>query len=75
MHCTSLFKKRQEDLLFKSYVADVVMAIANSTGKIEVKNRFIDLIPTYEEKVKEKTAEEIVADIMTRAELKFAEGE
>lgn len=65
----SLFYKKQEELIYRVYVTDVLMAIANSNGRVSVKDRFYDLLPKH--KKKEKTAEEIIADVIKRAGLKI----
>lgn len=67
-YCTALLHKKKEELLYRTYVTDMLMAIVNSTGKYKVESRFIDLLPGRQKK-KEKTAEEIVADVLKNAGL------
>lgn len=71
-YCKALFLKEQEERLYRSYVADMLMALVNSTGKYNVETRFIELVPDRrKKKEKEKTAGEIVADVMKKAGLTF----
>lgn len=71
-YCKALFLKKQEERLYRSYVADMLMALVNSTGKYNVETRFIELVPDRrKKKEKEKTAGEIVADVMKKAGLTF----
>ena len=66
--CISLYRKKKEELLYRTYVTDMLMALVNSTGRFKAEKRFVDTLPKIK-KEKEKTAEEIVADVIKKAGL------
>lgn len=74
-YCISLFRERQEKLLFQSYVGDVLFTISNNLAKAwggaEVKVRYTELINPEKASEDERTGDEIAADIISRAGLSF----
>ena len=73
-HCVSAFRKKQEENLFKSYTADALRAIAHNTAAIPkegrvIPKRFSELAGWVEEDT--RTGDEIAADIIKRAGLRF----
>lgn len=70
-HCVSLFNKRQKERLFREYVTDTLKLIndnlANKLGGSIIETKYSELIKPN--KKPEKTAEEIVLDVMKRAGL------
>ena len=67
-HCISLYYKRKEELLYKIYTTDLLRALVNSMGAYKVESRFEDMLPG-KRKPREKTAEEIIADVIEKAGL------
>lgn len=57
-YCKALFLKEQEERLYRSYVADMLMALVNSTGKYNVETRFIDLVPDRRKRKKKRRRRE-----------------
>ena len=70
-YCKALFQKKKEERAYRIYVTDMLMAIVNSTGKYTAEERFFDYIQKSGRKKQEKTAEEIVNDVVMRAGLTF----
>ena len=72
-YCISLFRKKQEERRFQSYVADVLMIMNNNIqqrfGGVKITQRYSD----YFKKEDKRTAVEIVKDTMKKAGLRFAE--
>ena len=71
-HCVALFKKRNEELLFRRYVADSIHMINSllykKLGGSAYKQSYSEL--TAPQKEQERSGDEIAADIIKRAGLK-----
>lgn len=74
-HCISLYRKRQEMLQFRSYIADAIMTLNNAFvrqfGGNEITTRYIDLVQPERLQENDRDADEIAADIILRAGLSF----
>ena len=75
-HCVSVFKKEEEEKLYKAYLTDVLMAIAHNTGAMVetgqvMTERYAELAKWVE--VDTRSGDEIAADIIKRAGLKVKE--
>lgn len=74
-YCISLFRERQEKLLYQTYVTDALMAITNNIfhafGGAEIKMRYFDIAKSEQVETDERTGDEIAADIISRAGLSF----
>ena len=75
-HCVSALAEEQEKRAFEVYVTDTLQMIskntANYAGGSYVTGRYIDIVnPKPEDN---RTGDEIVLDIIRRAELKVKEG-
>ena len=73
-HCVSAFRKKQEENLFKSYTADALRAISYNTAVLPkegyiIPRRFAELAGWVEQD--DRTGDEIAADIIKRAGLRF----
>lgn len=68
-YCTALFQKKREELAYRVYVTDTLMALVNSTKVYSVESRFYDTRPGKRRKSREKTAGEIVAETIKKAGL------
>lgn len=71
-YCRALLRKKKEDNLYRTYVAEALMALVNSTGRYQIE-RYSDLVAKVKRSRKEKTAEEIVVDVMKKAGLTLKE--
>lgn len=71
-HCISLFKKRQQELLYKVYITDALKAISENTsrkdGGVCMQKRYADMINEFYEKApaEEKTAEGVIEKIRSK---------
>ncbi len=74
-YCISLFRKKQEERRFQSYVADVLMIMNNNIqqriGGAKITQRYSDYFTRKKED--KRTAKEIVKDTIKKAGLRFAE--
>lgn len=68
-YCRALLRKRNEDFLYRNYVSDALMALVNSGSKYQIDKRYTEILKESMRPTKEKTAEEIVADVIERAGL------
>ena len=68
-YCRALLRKKNEDFLYRNYVTDALMALVNSGSKYQIDKRYTEILKESMQRTKEKTAEEIVADVMERAGL------
>lgn len=75
-HCIAVFQKKNEEKLFKAYVAESLRTIAAMTGRSAgMKVEMAD----YRElagwtKTDDRTGDEIAADIIKRAGLRMSDG-
>ena len=72
-YCRALLCKKNEDNLYRTYVTEALMALVNSTGRYQIE-RYSDIVEKVKQNKQEKTADEIVADVIKRAGLTLKEG-
>lgn len=57
--------------MYRNYVTDALMALVNSGSKYQIDKRYTEILKESMRPTKEKTAEEIIADVIKRAGLKI----
>ena len=75
-HCVAVFAKKEQEKMFRSYLADSLMAIANNTAGLAEQGqvmtaRLAELMSWVD--VDERTGDEIALDIINRAGLRMAD--
>ena len=68
-HCISFFRKRQEEKLFKNYVADAMRIITYNTSKKGsgvIEQRYSDILESLYAKKETRTEKEIVNSISNK---------
>lgn len=72
-YCISRFRKRQEEKLYRAYIADALMTLNNNLARAFggniISTRYSDLGKPAET----RSGDDIAVDIMQRAGLSFAE--
>ena len=73
-YCVSRFKRKQEEKLYRSYIADVLMTLNNNLvgawGGYRIEKRYIDM----DKPADRRSGDEIAMDVIKRAGLTLAEG-
>lgn len=70
-YCVSRFRHKQEEKLYRTYITDALMVVANNTAHAFGGNRIEKRYADFFEPQDERTGTEIAVDVMRRAGLTF----
>ena len=69
------YKRQQEELAFRIYMTESIRLLTENTARFSggsvIKERYYDIVNRKHEYEEEKSGDEIVRDIVTRAELEL----
>ena len=74
-HCISFYNKKQEDLFYRIYLTDTLMAVASNSAEIaaychrqgsDIKKRYYDFVEESESRKKPKKKEQTASEIIER---------